>query len=64
MGKFKNWCNKPVTRGDYLKLCGYSLGAYALVCVGFVGYTMYQNHKYYKDLETQVENEHDEQIDE
>ena len=36
--KFKNWCAKPITRGDYLKWCGYALGASALYYAAFFGY--------------------------
>lgn len=28
--KFKNWCAKPITRGDYLKWCALALGVSAL----------------------------------
>ena len=28
--KFKTWCAKPITRGDYLKWCAVALGVSAL----------------------------------
>ena len=40
--KFKNWLDKPFTRRDYLKLCGYALGASALYYAAFFGY-LYRN---------------------
>lgn len=36
--KFKTWLDKPFTRRDYLKLCGYALGASALYYAAFFGY--------------------------
>ena len=30
MGKIKTWMEKPITRGDYVKACGWSLGITAV----------------------------------
>lgn len=38
MSKFKNWCKKPITRGDYLKWCALALGVSALEYAAFFGY--------------------------
>lgn len=36
--KFKNWCAKPITRGDYLKWCGVALGVSALEYAALLGW--------------------------
>ena len=49
--KFKNFCSKPITWGDYFKLCG---GAFAITCAVYGAsyvYLKYQEHKAYKDAQ-------------
>lgn len=38
MSKFRNWCKKPITRGDYLKWCAVALGVSALEYAALLGW--------------------------
>ena len=38
MNKFKNWCVRPITRGDYLKACAISVVAVLIEMAVVFGY--------------------------
>lgn len=51
MNKIKNFLNKPMTWGGYLKLCGISVGLSALTTAGMYAYFAYETKKSYRDAE-------------
>ena len=43
--KFKNFCEKPITYGAYLKMCGTVLGLYGVGILSYLGYVKYQDYQ-------------------
>ena len=46
--RLKNWWNKPITRGDYVKMCLGCLGAYGALGVGTYIYCRHEQKKLYE----------------
>lgn len=43
--RFKNWWNRPITRGDYVKWSMYSVAASVLYGIGVYGYLKHEEKK-------------------
>ena len=54
--KFKNWWNRPITRGDYTKWC---LGSLGLSVLSGIGTYIYLKHEQKKLYEFEDETEED-----
>lgn len=49
MGKIKNFMDKPITVGGYLKLCTWSVVLSAATIGASYVYNLYKDREYYKD---------------
>lgn len=49
--KIKTWMAKPITRGDYCKMCGISLGLTTAWCLGLYAWAKHQGKKIEEDEE-------------
>lgn len=54
MNKIKNFMNKPITIGGYLKLCGVCIAA-ALPCYGYAYYKMKKFSKEVNDENSELD---------